>query len=152
MAPLHELTPEQIDDMVNVNLMGVLHGITAALPVFRTQGSGHFIQTVSTSGLRIVPGQTIYAGVKNAVRTISEGLRQEVGESIRVTAVSPGMTRTEFVGAEPSPDNPAAQAIYEQVQRVAIGADAVARAIVFAIEQPSDVDVNEIVVRPTAQS
>ncbi|GAB3255109.1 SDR family oxidoreductase [Kineosporia babensis] len=151
VAPLDDLTDEQIDDMVSVNLNGVLHGIAAALPVFRSQGSGHFVQTVSTSGLRIVAGQTVYAGVKNAVRTISEGLRQEVGPSIRVTAVSPGMVRTEFVGERPPASNPTALATWEQVQKVAIAPDAIARAIAFAIEQPKDVDVNEIVVRPTAQ-
>jgi len=152
VAPFEALTPEQIDDMVDVNLKGVLYGIAAALPVFREQGSGHFVQTVSTSGLRIVAGQTVYAGVKNAVRTISEGLRQEMGDAVRVTAVSPGMTRTGFAGSRPGEDNPAGLATWEQVQRVAIDASAIARAIAFAIEQPTDVDVNEIVVRPTAQS
>ena len=152
VAPFEALTPEQIDDMVDVNLKGVLYGIAAALPVFREQGSGHFVQTVSTSGLRIVAGQTVYAGVKNAVRTISEGLRQEMGDAVRVTAVSPGMTRTGFAGSRPGEDNPAGIATWEQVQRVAIDASAIARAIAFAIEQPTDVDVNEIVVRPTAQS
>ncbi len=152
VAPLEKLTDEQIDDMVDVNLKGVLYGISAALPVFRAQGSGHFVQTVSTSGLRIVAGQTVYAGVKNAVRTISEGLRQEMGDAVRVTAVSPGMIRTEFVGDRPGEENPAGLATWEQVQQVAIDPDAIARAIAFAIEQPADVDVNEIVVRPTAQS
>jgi NADP-dependent 3-hydroxy acid dehydrogenase YdfG len=152
VAPFEKLTSEQIDDMVDVNLKGVLYGIEAALPVFREQGSGHFVQTVSTSGLRIVAGQTIYAGVKNAVRTISEGLRQEMGDAVRVTAVSPGMVRTDFAGDRPSADNPAGRATWEQVQRVAIDPGAIARAIAFAIEQPAEVDVNEIVVRPTAQS
>jgi NADP-dependent 3-hydroxy acid dehydrogenase YdfG len=152
LGPLEEQAPEQIDDTIDVNLKGVLYGIEAALPVFREQGSGHFVQTVSTSGLKIVPGQVVYAGAKNAVRTICEGLRQEVGESIRITAVSPGMIRTEFVGDKPSEDDPVALATWEQVQRVAIGADAIARAIAFAIDQPAEVDVNEIVVRPTAQS
>ncbi len=151
VAPLEDLTDEQLDDMVDVNLKGVLYGITAALPVFREQGSGHFVQTVSTSGLRIVAGQTVYAGVKNAVRTISEGLRQEVGETIRVTAVSPGMTRTDFAGDRPPTGNPAALATWQQVQKIAVSPEAIARAVAFAIEQPSDVDVNEIVVRPTAQ-
>jgi len=152
VAPLAELTPEQVDDMIDVNLRGVLHGIAAALEIFRRQGSGHFVHTVSTAGLRIVPGQAVYAGVKNAVRTISEGLRQEVGDSIRVTAVSPGMTRTEFVGPHPGPENRVAAQTWEQVQRVAMPAEAVARAIVFAIAQPAQIDVNELVVRPTAQS
>jgi NADP-dependent 3-hydroxy acid dehydrogenase YdfG len=151
VAPFEQLTDEQIDDMVDVNLKGVLYGISAALPVFREQGSGHFVQTVSTSGLRIVAGQTVYAGVKNAVRTISEGLRQEMGDAVRVTAVSPGMVRTEFVGDRPGEDNPNGRATWEQVQRVAIDPAAIARAIAFAVEQPAEVDVNEIVVRPAAQ-
>lgn len=150
VAPVEQLTDEQIDTMVDVNLKGVLNGITAALPVFREQGGGHFVQIASTSGLKVVAGQTIYAGVKNAVRTVSEGLRQEVGENIRVTAVSPGMIRTEFAGSRP-PEDPGALAVYEQVRRVAIDPAAIARAVAFAIEQPGDVDVNEIVVRPTAQ-
>lgn len=151
VAPLDDLTPEQMDDMVDVNLKGVLYGIAAALPVFRRQGSGHFVHTVSTSGLRIVPGQTVYAGVKNAVRTVSEGLRQEVGESIRVTAVSPGMTHTEFVGPRPESENSAAVQVWERMQRIAMPADAIAAAIAFAIAQPAQIDVNELVVRPTAQ-
>jgi NADP-dependent 3-hydroxy acid dehydrogenase YdfG len=149
VAPIDELTDQDVDDMIDVNLKGVVYGITAALPVFRAQGSGHFVQTVSTSGLRIVAGQTIYAGAKNAVRTISEGLRQEVGDTIRVTAVSPGMIRTEFAG--PATDDPGQIALREQIAKVAIAPEAIARAIAFAIEQPGDVDVNEIVVRPTAQ-
>ncbi|GAB6898844.1 SDR family oxidoreductase [Kineosporia succinea] len=151
VAPIETLTDEQVDDMIDVNLKGVVYGITAALPVFREQGGGHFVQTVSTSGLRIVAGQAIYAGAKNAVRTISEALRQEAGPSIRVTAVSPGMIRTEFVGERPPESNPDGVATWDQVQEVAIDASAVARAIAFAIDQPDDVDVNEIVVRPTAQ-
>ena len=149
VAPIEDLSDQDVDDMIDVNLKGVVYGITAALPVFRAQGGGHFVQTVSTSGLRIVPQQTIYAGVKNAVRTISEGLRQEVGDTIRVTAVSPGMTRTEF--APPATDDPEQVAARERMAKIAIAPEAIARAIAFAIEQPGDVDVNEIVVRPSAQ-
>jgi NADP-dependent 3-hydroxy acid dehydrogenase YdfG len=151
VAPIDELSDQDIDDMIDVNLKGVVYGITAALPVFRAQGGGHFVQTVSTSGLRIVAQQTIYAGVKNAVRTISEGLRQEVGATIRVTAVSPGITRTEFAGPATETDDPQQAALRKQMATIAIAPEAIARAIAFAIEQPDDVDVNEIVVRPTAQ-
>jgi NADP-dependent 3-hydroxy acid dehydrogenase YdfG len=127
----------------------VLYGIAAALPVFRAQGRGHFVNVVSTSGLKIVPTQAVYAATKNAVRTISEGLRQEAGDKLRVTVVSPGYVKTELADSMTSP------AIKAQIQRsmeMAIPPDAIARVIAFAIEQPANVDVGDIVVRPTAQA
>lgn len=136
ISALDDLRVEDWDAMIDINLKGFLYGVAAALPIFRAQGSGHFVQTVSTSGLRIVPLQAVYAGTKNAVRTIAEALRQEAGPNLRVTSVSPGMTKTELVDGIPD---------------LAIAPEAIARAIAFAIEQPADVDVNEIVVRPTAQ-
>jgi NADP-dependent 3-hydroxy acid dehydrogenase YdfG len=149
ISPLDDLRVEDWEEMIDVNLKGVLYGIAAALPVFREQGFGHFVNTVSTSGLRIVPLQSVYAGTKNAVRTISEGLRQEAGDSLRVTVVSPGFVRTDF--AEPL-SNPEVRAqILDKMGKIAIPPDAVARAIAFAIEQPNGVDVGDIVVRPTAQ-
>ena len=135
--------------MIDVNLKGVLYGIAAALPVFRKQGFGHFVNTVSTAGLRIVPLQSVYAGTKNAVRTISEGLRQEAGDKLRVTIVSPGFVRTDFAESMTNPEVKAQ--ILDARDKIAIPPDAIARAIAFAIEQPADVDVGEIVVRPTAQ-
>lgn len=134
--------------MIDVNLKGVLYGIAAALPVFREQGFGHFVNTVSTSGLRVVPLQSVYAGTKNAVRTISEGLRQEAGDSLRVTVVSPGAVRTDFTERM----EPTAKTQIDKLMEIALPPDAVARAIAFAIEQPDGVDVGDIVVRPTAQS
>lgn len=133
--------------MIDVNLKGVLYGIAAALPLFREQGFGHFVNTVSTAGLRIVPLQSVYAATKNAVRTVSEGLRQEAGANLRVTVVSPGAVRTDF--AEHM--DPAAKAQIDKLMEIALPPDAVARAIAFAIEQPDGVDVGDIVVRPTAQ-
>jgi len=142
-----------VDDweaMVDVNLKGVLFGIAAALPAFRRQGFGHFVNTASTAAFRVTPGQSVYAGTKMAVRAISEGLRQEAGDKLRVTIISPGMTSTNF--AESITD-PATRAELEQRRDViAMAPEAVARAIAFAIEQPADVDVGEIVVRPTAQA
>ena len=150
VSPLDDLRVDDWDEMVDVNLRGVLHGVAAALPVFREQGSGHFVTVVSTAGLRITPGQVVYAATKNAVRTLCEGLRQEAGPALRVTAVSPGFTATEFVGGI------ADDATREQYTRtrdeIAIPPEAIGRAIVFALEQPDGVDVGEIVVRPTAQS
>ncbi|MEU9125176.1 SDR family oxidoreductase [Streptomyces sp. NPDC048506] len=149
ISPLDELRVEDWEEMIDVNLKGVLYGIAAALPVFREQGFGHFVNTVSTAGLRVVPLQAVYAGTKNAVRTISEGLRQEAGDSLRVTVVSPGITRTEF--AEPMAPEMKAQ-VLDSMGRIAIPPDAIARAIAFAVEQPAGVDVGDIVVRPTAQN
>ena len=145
ISPLDDLRVEDWEDMVDVNIKGVLYGIAAALPVFREQGFGHFVNTASTAGHRTVPNQSVYSGTKFAVRAISEGLRQEAGDSLRVTIISPGYTRTNFADAVTSPEMKAQL-------RFAMPPEAIARAIAFAIEQPADIDVGEIVVRPTAQS
>ncbi|ATL32741.1 SDR family oxidoreductase [Streptomyces formicae] len=150
ISPLDDLRVDEWDHMVDVNVKGLLHGIGAALPVFRTQGGGHFVTTCSTAAFRIVPNMAVYAGTKVAVRAICEGLRQEAGDSLRVTTVSPGMIHTEF--AEASTNQRVRAEISAARDRVAIPPDAVARAIAYAIEQPAAVDVSEIVVRPTAQS
>jgi NADP-dependent 3-hydroxy acid dehydrogenase YdfG len=146
---LDDLRVEDWEDMIDVNLRGVLYGIAAALPVFRKQGCGHFVNLVSTAGLKIVPLQSVYAGTKNAVRTISEGLRQEAGDKLRVTLISPGFVHTDFAESMTNPETKSQ--IVDARDKIAIAPDAIARAIAFAIEQPSDVDVGEIVVRPTAQ-
>ncbi|MEN3263126.1 SDR family oxidoreductase [Pseudonocardia sp.] len=149
ISPLDDLRVEDWEAMIDINLKGVLYGIAAALPVFRGQGSGHFVNIASTAGLRIVPNQAVYAGTKLAVRALSEGLRQEAGDKLRVTIVSPGMTRTDFAESVTSPEMQARLA--ESRDKIAMPPEAVARAIAFAIEQPVDVDVSEIVIRPTAQ-
>jgi NADP-dependent 3-hydroxy acid dehydrogenase YdfG len=149
-SPLDDLRVADWEEMLDSNVKGVLYGIAAALPLFRAQGSGHFVNTLSTSGLRIVPNQVVYAASKNAARAISEGLRQEAGESIRVTTVSPGFIGTDFAAGTVDPD--VCADLLARRDKIAIPADAVARAIAFAIEQPADVDVNEIVIRPTAQT
>jgi NADP-dependent 3-hydroxy acid dehydrogenase YdfG len=150
VSPFDEHCVDDWEAMVDVNVKGVLFGIAAALPVFRGQGFGHFVNTASTAAFRVTPGQSVYAGTKMAVRAISEGLRQEAGENLRVTIVSPGMTSTNF--AESIAD-PATRADLERRRDlIAMAPAAVARAIAFAIEQPSDVEVGEIVVRPTAQA
>lgn len=136
--------------MLDVNVKGVLYGIAAALPVFQRQQAGHFVTVISTSGLKIVPTQGVYAGTKNAVRTIMEALRQEEAKAgLRVTSVSPGFVRTDF--AEQTPDPAARAAVLARRDEIAIAPEAIARAIAFAIEQPADVDVGDIVVRPTVQ-
>ncbi|MEV6442943.1 SDR family oxidoreductase [Amycolatopsis sp. NPDC051716] len=150
IAPVADLDVDAWDAMIDVNLRGVLHGIAAALPVFRAQGRGHFVTTVSTSGLKIVPTQAVYAGTKNAVRTLLEALRQESTDGVlRTTSISPGFVRTELVDYVEDP------AQREQVQRamatLGISPDAVARAIAFAIEQPDDVEIGDLTIRPTRQ-
>ncbi|WP_406131806.1 SDR family oxidoreductase [Streptomyces anthocyanicus] len=149
ISPLDELRVEDWERMIDVNLKGVLYGIAEALPVFREQGSGHFVNIVSTAGLRISPLMSVYAGTKTAVRTVSEGLRQEAGDSLRVTVVSPGFVHTDF--ADGIPDAGARAQILDTRDRVAIPPQAVARAVAFAVEQPDGIDVGDIVVRPTAQ-
>ena len=146
---LDDLRVEDWEEMIDVNIKGVLYGIAAALPVFRKQGFGHFVNTLSTAGLKIVPLQSVYAGTKNAVRTISEGLRQEAGDKLRVTIISPGFIHTDFAESMTNPEVKAQ--IVDTRDKMAISPDAIARAIAFAIEQPADVDVGEIVIRPTAQ-
>ncbi|MFI1307397.1 SDR family oxidoreductase [Streptomyces sioyaensis] len=150
ISPLDDLRVEEWDHMIDVNVKGVLHGIAAALPVFRAQGTGHFVTTASTAAFRVVPAMAVYAGSKFAVRALCEGLRQEAGDSVRVTTVSPGATATDF--AEASTNSRVRAEITKMRDDIAIPPDAIARAIAFAIEQPDAVDVNEIVVRPTAQT
>jgi NADP-dependent 3-hydroxy acid dehydrogenase YdfG len=146
---LDELRVEDWEEMIDINLKGVLYGIAAALPVFRRQGFGHFVNVISTAGIQIKPTMAVYAGTKNAVRTITEGLRQEAGEKLRVTGISPGFVQTNLADSMTNPE--VKSQIVGQMDRMAIPPVAIARAIAFAIEQPADIDVNEIVIRPTAQ-
>lgn len=150
IGPLDELDVDAWERMVDVNVKGVLFGIAAALPVFREQGAGQFVTTSSTAALKVVPTQAVYSGTKTAVRAICEGLRQEVGATIRVSTIFPGFVDTD------SPSHITSPAIREQIRAArdsfAIPPAAIARAVAFAIEQPPEVDVNEIVVRPTAQA
>jgi NADP-dependent 3-hydroxy acid dehydrogenase YdfG len=136
--------------MIDANLRGVLHGIAAALPVFRRQGRGHFVTTVSTAGLKIVPTMAVYAATKNAVRTLMEGLRQESTDGVvRTTSISPGFVDTQL---DSSIDD---LALRGQIRRTmsdfGLPAAVVARAIAFAIEQPHDVEIGDITIRPTVQ-
>jgi len=144
------LRVEDWDAMIDVNLRGALYGIAAALPVFAQQGKGHVINVISTAGLKIVPTMGVYAATKNALRTATEALRQEAGAKLRVTEVSPGFIDTSFT--ESSITDPDVKAmINQQKERLAISPNAIARAIAFAIEQPEDVEIGSVVVRPTAQ-
>lgn len=149
IAPLDELRVEEWERMIDINVKGVLYGIAAALPRFRQQNAGHFINVASVAGLKVFsPGGTVYSGTKFAVRAISEGLRHEVGGAIRVTTISPGAVDSELQhGSGHAPSAAAIREFYRQ----AIPADSVARAIAYAIGQPAEVDINEIVLRPTVQ-
>jgi NADP-dependent 3-hydroxy acid dehydrogenase YdfG len=153
VSELDELRVEDWDAMIDINLKGLMHGVAAALPVFRRQGSGHFVHTVSTAAYKTVPGQVVYSASKVAARTFTEGLRQEVGASIRVTAVSPGFVATDFLDSVPDAERRERMLrMLRMRDQIALAPDAVARAIRFAIEQPDDVDINEIVLRPSAQA
>jgi len=149
ISPLDDLRIEDWEEMIDVNIKGVLYGIAAALPIFRKQGSGHFVNIASTAGHLVRPNMSVYSGTKFAVRAISEGLRQEAGDKLRVTIISPGFTGTNFAETVINPEVKAQ--LEESRDKFAMSPDAIARAIAFAIEQPPDVDVNEIIVRPTAQ-
>ncbi|MDT0611078.1 SDR family oxidoreductase [Streptomyces lancefieldiae] len=107
VSPLEDLRVDEWDDMIDVNLRGVLHGIAAALPVFRRQEAGHFVMVASAAAYRTVPGQAVHSATKTAVRTVCDGLRQEVGD-LRVTIVSPGFVHTDFVNTVVGPETRAA--------------------------------------------
>ncbi|MDA8050446.1 MAG: SDR family oxidoreductase [Rhodospirillales bacterium] len=148
-APLERLRIDEWDRMIDVNIKGVLYGIAAALPYMQQQKSGHFINVSSVAGHKIGPGLAVYAATKHAVRALSEGLRQEVKPyNIRTTVISPGAVATELPRSTTEPDT--AERV-RKAYEIAIPADSFARAVVFAISQPGDTDVNEILFRPTRQ-
>lgn len=142
---------EEWDQMIDINIKGVLYAIAAVLPSMRERKSGHIINLSSVAGHNIYPGGTVYCGTKHAVKAISEGLRQEEamsGTNIRVTNVSPGAVSSELLETTTDPESKAG---LDEFHKNAIDADSIARAIAFAIEQPSDVAINEMIIRPTVQ-
>jgi NADP-dependent 3-hydroxy acid dehydrogenase YdfG len=146
LSPLASLKVAEWDRMIDVNIRGVLHGIAAVLPGMQAQGFGQIINISSIGGLHVTPTAAVYCATKFAVRAISDGLRQET-DKIRVTVVCPGVTESEL--AESISDE-AGRKEMKTFRKIAIPADAIARAVAYAIEQPDDVDVSELVVRPTA--
>jgi NADP-dependent 3-hydroxy acid dehydrogenase YdfG len=149
IAPLDAGKVDEWDAMIDINIKGILYGIAAALPVFRKQNSGHFVNLSSVGGIKVsAPGGIVYSGTKFAVRAISEGLRVEAGGKIRTTTISPGAVDTEL--KLESSDQSSATAMKE-FYKIAIPTESVARAIAYAMSQPDEVDVNEIVLRPTVQ-
>jgi NADP-dependent 3-hydroxy acid dehydrogenase YdfG len=148
IRPMAEVNTDEWDAMIDINLKGTLYGIAAVLPRFIAQQGGHIINLSSVAGIKVfAPGGTVYSGTKFAVSAITEGLRQEVGDRIRVTSIEPGAVDSEL---KFSTSGTAADTVIDFYKQ-AIPASAVARAIAFAIEQPPEVDVNAIVIRPTAQ-
>lgn len=146
LSPLSSLKVNEWDRMIDVNVRGVLHGIAAVLPGMERRGRGQVINVSSIGGLSVSPTAAVYCATKFAVRAISDGLRQET-DKIRVTVVCPGVVESEL--ADTITDDTARVAMQE-FRRVALHPDAIARAIAYAIDQPDDVDVSEVVVRPTA--
>lgn len=152
VMPLSSLDARKVaewNQMIDVNIKGTLHGIAAAFPHFKRQGSGHFINIASTGAYAVIPTAAVYCATKFAVRAISEGLRQEVGSAFKVTMVSPGITESDLSSTI---SDAAAKKNIDEFRAIAIPPDAIARAILFAIEQPYNVDVSEIIVRPTAST
>lgn len=148
LSPLDQLKVDEWMRMVDVNIKGVLYGIAAVLPHMRERKRGHIINMSSVAGHKVFPASAVYSATKFAVRAISEGLRLESNGEIRVTNISPGAVATELTGTISDKDvAESVNALYAD----AIDADAIARAIAYAIEQPDDVDVNEIIIRPVKQ-
>ena len=149
-SPLERRKIDDWDRTIDINIKGVLYGIAAALPHMQRQKSGHFINVSSVAGHKVGPGSAVYAATKTAVRVISEGLRQEVKPwNLRTTIISPGAVATELPNSITEPD--VAKGIGQFYEQYAIPADSFARAVAFAISQPDDVDINEILFRPTRQ-
>jgi NADP-dependent 3-hydroxy acid dehydrogenase YdfG len=149
LSPLERLKVDEWDQMIDVNIKGVLYGIAAALPHMQRQKSGHIINVSSVAGHKIIPTGSVYCATKFAVRALSEGLRQEVKPyNIRTTIISPGSVATELLDRISEPD---IEAAVRERTSYAIPADSFARMVAFAISQPDDVDVSEILFRPTAQ-
>ena len=149
IGPFDDLAVDDWETMVDVNIKGVLFGIAAALPVFRQQGSGHFIHTASTAARKTVPNQVVYSATKAAVLAISDGLRQELAGQIRVSTILPGFTDTAFSEHVKNPE------LKDQLQKAgekyAMSPDAVARAVAYVLEQPEGINVGEVTLRSKAQ-
>jgi NADP-dependent 3-hydroxy acid dehydrogenase YdfG len=150
IAPMAALKVEEWDRMIDVNIKGLLYGVAAVLPIMQTQKQGHIINISSVGGFKVfAPGGTVYSATKFAVRAVTEGLRMEhKADNIRCTTISPGAIATEL------PESSSEEGTRENLRefyKMAVPGDSVARAIAYAIEQPAEVDVNEIVIRPTKQ-
>jgi NADP-dependent 3-hydroxy acid dehydrogenase YdfG len=148
LSPMNALKVDEWDKMINVNINGVLNGIAAGLPIMEAQGGGQFINTASIAAHWVGPTAAVYCATKYAVWAISEGLRQE-SKTIRVTIISPGVVKTEL-GSDITDES--SQGFLKELRKTALTPDAIARAVLYAVAQPEGVDVNEIIVRPTASA
>lgn len=149
ISRIDELDTEGWEEMIDINLKGTLYGMAAAIPVFKRQQTGHIVNIISTAGIKIVPTQGVYAGTKNAVRTIAEAFRQESDGAVRITGISPGFVKTDFAG---NMKNPQAREAITAMSQLAISPDAIAAAVAYVISQPADVEIGELVIRPARQN
>jgi NADP-dependent 3-hydroxy acid dehydrogenase YdfG len=148
LSLIKDLKVEEWDKMINVNIHGVLNGIAAVLPVMEAQGGGQIINNASIAAHTVGPTSAVYSATKYAVWAISDGLRQE-SKNIRVTIISPGVTETEL-GSDITDE--ASQGFLKELRKTALSSDAIAKAVLYAVSQPEDIDINEIIVRPTASA
>lgn len=150
LSRIDDLDIEGWEEMIDINLKGVLYGMAAAIPVFKQQQAGHIINIISTAGLKITPMMGVYAATKNAVRTIAEAFRQESDGKIRITGISPGFVKTDFAGSIKNEEM--RTIIQKEMDQLALDPAAIANAVVYAVSQPDDVEVGEIVIRPSKQN
>lgn len=148
LSPMSALKVEEWDNMISVNIHGVLNGIAAGLPIMEAHCGGHFINTASIAAHMVAPTAVVYCATKYAVWAISEGLRQE-SKNIRVTTISPGVVETEL-GFNITDES--SKGFLKELRKTALYPEAIARAVLYAVSQPDDVDVNEVIVRPTASA
>lgn len=149
LSRIDDLDIDGWEEMIDINLKGVLYGMAAAIPVFKNQQSGHIVNIISTSGIKIVPMQGVYAATKNAVRTISEAYRQESDGNVRITGISPGFVKTNFASGIKNQE--IKTVIQKGMAQMAISPEAIANAVIYTITQPADVEIGDIVIRPAAQ-
>jgi NADP-dependent 3-hydroxy acid dehydrogenase YdfG len=150
LSRIDELDVASWEAMIDVNFKGVLYGMAAAIPVFQKQEAGHIVNIISTSGIKIVPTQGVYAATKNAVRTLTEAFRQESDGKIRITGISPGFVKTDL--ASHMKDLVARQNAQSAMERMALSPQSIADAVYFVISQPADVEIGDLVIRPSVQN
>jgi NADP-dependent 3-hydroxy acid dehydrogenase YdfG len=153
VAPLSRIDAVDVEGweaMIDINLKGVLYGMAAAIPVFQKQQSGHIVNIISTSGLKISPTMGVYAATKNAVRTLTEAFRQESDGKIRITGISPGVVNTEL--AQGISDSTTRDNIQTFMDTMSISPESIAHTVSFAISQPADVEIGDITIRPSVQN
>jgi NADP-dependent 3-hydroxy acid dehydrogenase YdfG len=150
LSRIDDLDLEGWEEMIDINLKGLLYGMAAAIPVFKMQEAGHIVNIISTAGLKITPMMGVYAGTKNAIRTIAEAFRQESDGKIRITGISPGFVKTDFAGSIKNEEM--RTVIQKEMDQMALDPLAIANAVMYAVSQPNDVEIGELVIRPSKQN